>query len=34
MKASVRRAKTRRSKCCCSYTGLFRVGGFAKWLRG
>jgi len=25
---------TRRSKCRCSYTGLFQVGSFAKWLRG
>ncbi len=26
--------QTRRSKSFCSYTGLFRVGSFAKWLRG
>jgi hypothetical protein len=29
-----KRAKTRWSKYPCSYTGLFRVGSFAKWLRG
>jgi hypothetical protein len=34
MTQASRHAKTRRSKCCCSYTGLFRVGSFAKWLRG
>lgn len=34
MTQASKRAKTRRSKFSCSYTGLFRVGSFAKWLRG
>jgi hypothetical protein len=34
MTRASKRAKTRRSKFSCSYTGLFRVDGFARWLRG